>query len=221
MAPDSDPHILLEDPASVDAEWNDLRFVIIDTEMTGLDPRVDRIVSIGAIGCVGMQLILDDTFEAYVHISHNTSAVHIHGITRELAEAEGASEPEVLGSFLAFLRGGVVVGHHVEDDVAMLERACARCFGFSRLPNPVIDTAALTIGLEQAELLPQPPDETDPDYSLDGLCRRFGIAPHDRHTATGDAFLTGQVFLKLLRRARCGGLTKLGQLLERASAAVL
>ena len=29
----------------------------------------------------------------------------------------------------------------------------------------------------------------------------FGVIPHDRHTATGDAFITAQVFLRLVRLA--------------------
>ena len=191
--------------------WDKTRFVIIDTEMTGLDPRVDRLVSIGAIGCIGFELTLDDAFEAYVRISHNTSAVHVHGITRELAESEGAPESEVLRNFLEFLRYGVIVGHHVRHDCTMISRACKRCFDMDALPNLVVDTMDLAIHLEQSGLLPRPLPDTEPDYSLDGLCGRFGLAPHDRHTATGDAFLTGQVFLKLLRRAHQGGLVKLGQ----------
>ena len=41
-------------------------------------------------------------------------------------------------------------------------------------------------------------------FTLDALCELFGVIPHDRHTATGDAFITAQVFLRLLRLARDG-----------------
>jgi len=199
---------------SIDSDWADARFAVLDTEMTGLDPRVDRLVSVGAIACLGVELALDDVFEAYVRISHNTSAVHIHGITRELAEHEGSPEPVVLGRFLEYLRDGIIVGHHVSDDVSMLGLACQRCFGLQAIPNLVIDTMYLAIALEQSGLLQRASDDSEGDYSLDGLCRRFGLAPHDRHTATGDAFLTGQIFLKLLRRAKQGGWSKVGQLIH-------
>jgi DNA polymerase III subunit epsilon len=190
-----------ESVTTAESEWQNARFIVLDTEMTGLDFRVDRLVSIGAIACVEMELTLDDAFEAFIQISHNTSAVHIHGVTRELAEREGSPESVVLERFLDYLGDSVVVGHHVGDDLTMLELACQRCFGLEKLPNLTIDTMHLAFALEQSGLLKWLPSDTEPNYSLDDLCRRFGIAPHDRHTAMGDAFLTGQVFLKLLRRA--------------------
>ena len=52
------------------------------------------------------------------------------------------------------------------------------------------------------------------DFSLDGLCSMFGVIPHDRHTASGDAFMTAQVFLRLLRLGSRHGRTTLGRLTE-------
>ncbi len=43
----------------------------------------------------------------------------------------------------------------------------------------------------------------------------FGVIPHDRHTAAGDAFITAQVFLRLLRLAARHGRTTLGRVAER------
>jgi hypothetical protein len=38
------------------------------------------------------------------------------------------------------------------------------------------------------------------------------VAPHDRHTAGGDAFLTAHVFLRLLRAAKAAGRDTLASL---------
>ena len=43
----------------------------------------------------------------------------------------------------------------------------------------------------------------------------FGVIPHDRHTASGDAFITEQVFLRLLALAARHGRTTLTRLGER------
>ena len=75
----------------------------------------------------------------------------------------------------------------------------------------------LAIALERAGVL-EPQENAD--FSLDSLLRRFSIEPHDRHTAAGDAFLTAQVFQRLLARAKRLGVSTLGALLElEASAA--
>lgn len=194
--------------------WENARFVVLDTESTGLDPRRDRVVSIGAVSSVCMELHLEDTFEVFMPIAHNTSAVHIHGITREMAAERAIPEPDALAAFLRFLRDGVIVGHHVRHDVAMLENACREHLGLDRMPNLVVDTMELTLRLEDLGRMTRNPFEERPDFSLDGLCRRFGIPPYDRHTAVGDAFLTGQIYLKLLKRAKRAGLLRLGQLTE-------
>ena len=52
------------------------------------------------------------------------------------------------------------------------------------------------------------------DFSLDGLCTQFGIIPHDRHTAPGDAWITALVFQRLLRLALKHNRTTLADLLE-------
>jgi DNA polymerase-3 subunit epsilon len=52
------------------------------------------------------------------------------------------------------------------------------------------------------------------EFTLDSLCTRFGIIPHDRHTAGGDAFITAQIFQRLLRLAARHGRDQLGALCE-------
>jgi DNA polymerase-3 subunit epsilon len=175
-----------------------VRFVVLDCETTGLDPRRDRIVSLGAVAVQEAQIVLGDTFEALLRVTHNTAATLVHGITRSEARF-GMEEHDAMLALLAYLRDGVIVGHHIGHDLAMLNAACARQFDL-RLANRHIDTLALTHSLEREGALGDV--EHLPDASLDGLCRRFDIVPYDRHTAPGDAFLTAQVFLRLLRAAR-------------------
>jgi DNA polymerase-3 subunit epsilon len=175
-----------------------VRFVVLDCETTGLSPTRDRIVSIGAVAVGEAQILLADGFEALLRVSHNTAATLVHGITR--AETLGAlGEREALLQFLDYLRDGVIVGHHINHDLAMLNAACDRQFGI-RLQNRHLDTMGLTLHLQNdGAFMHLPPIG---GFSLDALCERFGVVPYDRHTAAGDAFLTAQVFLRLLRYAR-------------------
>ena len=192
--------------------WNDdtpsavVRFVVLDTETTGLDPRRDKIISIGALAVIDGQMRLDDSFEVLLKVSYNNSSVTVHGITHDEA-VDGMEEPEALLLFLDYLRDGVIVGHHIGHDIEVLNVACEKQFDLT-LKNRSLDTMDLTLHLDDDGAFPNRPK--DAGFSLDALCELFGVAPHDRHTAGGDAFLTALVFLRLLRAAKAVGRNTLG-----------
>jgi DNA polymerase III subunit epsilon len=180
-----------------DAPIARVRFVVLDSETTGLDPHSDRIITIGAVAVLDGEIVIEDAFDALIKVEHNTSAVTVHGITRD-ESAKGVEEPQALEVFLDYLRDGVIVGHHIGHDIAALDAAYARHWGV-RLRNRSLDTMDLTLHLERAAAFAgRPPIR---QFTLDALCDMFGVIPHDRHTASGDAFITAQVFLRLLRLA--------------------
>lgn len=184
-----------------DTPAEQLRFVVLDTETTGFDPRRDRIVTIGAIAVSNGEILFDDAFEAMIRIGHNTSAVTVHGITRDEA-SEGMDEAEALAMFLRYLRDGVIVGHHIGHDLQALNFACDRHFGLT-LGNRFLDTMDLTLLLNDDAAFRNRP--VPASFTLDALCEMFDVVPHDRHTAGGDAFLTAQIFLRLLRASKAVG----------------
>ncbi len=190
----------------------EVRFVVLDSETTGLDPRRDRLISIGAVAVKADEIVLADSFEAMLKVAYNTSSVTVHGITREEAR-DGIDEAEALELFLEYLRDGVIVGHHIGHDVATLNAGYERHFGFN-LKNRSLDTMDLTLCLERdGAFTGTAPIE---EFSLDSLCELFDIEPHDRHTAGGDAFITALIFLKLLRIASRFKRSTLGLLTEGA-----
>jgi len=191
-----------------DTPASQVRFVVLDTETTGLDPRKDKIITIGALAVCDGEILLDDSFEVMLKLAYNNSSVTVHGITRDEA-ASGMDEKEAIAEFLLYLRDGVIVGHHIGHDIQALNCACERHFG-GELRNRSLDTMDLALHLNDAGAFAG--KSMAQGFSLDGLCDMFGIAMHDRHTAGGDAFLTAQVFLRLLRAARSVGRTTLGEL---------
>jgi DNA polymerase-3 subunit epsilon len=196
------------DSWSDDTPLEQVRFVVLDCETTGLDARRHRIVSIGAVAVVQCQIVLGDTFEALLRVRFNTAATLVHGITRD-GSRDGMDEGEAIACLLDYLADGVIVGHHIGHDLAMIDAALAR-HSDARLANRHIDTGELALALQSDGALAGQPPLTD--LSLDGLCARFGVVPYDRHTAPGDAFLTAQVLLRLLPMARRCGLGSLGAL---------
>ena len=209
----SEPGAVLEDYRHAFAStWTDatpldeLRFVVLDTEATGADAARDRLISIGAVAVIDGEIVLSDTFEMLLKVSHNQASVTVHGITRDEALG-GVDEPEALLAFLNYLRDGVIVGHHIGFDVQMMNRACEQHFG-TRMANRTLDTMDLTLHLQDAGAFAG--HQAIRDFSLDALCSLFGVEPHDRHTAGGDAFITAQILLRLLRLAKRHQRTTLG-----------
>ena len=94
----------------------------------------------------------------------------------------------------------------------MIQKAC-HPFGLEKIPNPMIDTMSLAIRLEHGPHADR--NQVNPEhYGLDALCDRYGILAEDRHTAAGDAFLTAQLFLKLLKLAASKGIQNYGELIR-------
>jgi DNA polymerase-3 subunit epsilon len=194
-----------------DTPIDQVRFVVLDSETTGLNPRVDRLITIGAVAVCNHEIRLDDSFEALLEIDENTSAVTVHGITRDETRG-GLEESEALVRFLDYLRDGVIVGHHIGHDIGTLDAGYERAgWGFQTM-NRDLDTMDLTLHLERDGAFAGRPAIRH--FTLDSLCDMFGVIPHDRHTAGGDAFLTAQVFLRLLKLAARHGRTTLGRVTE-------
>lgn len=193
-----------------DTPIDQVRFVVVDSETTGLDPRTDRIITLGAVAVQAGEIVLSDAFDAMVRLEENTSAVTVHGITRDQAR-RGRSEAEVLADFLEYLADGVIVGHHIGHDIATLDAACEREWGMT-MRNRSLDTMDLTLHLERdGAFANRPPIR---HFTLDALCNLFDVIPHDRHTASGDAFITAQVFQRLVRLSARFGRTTLGRIGE-------
>lgn len=198
------------------ATWTDdtpvdqVRFVVLDSETTGLDPRHDRLITIGAVAVHAGEIQIDDSFGALIRVDENTSAVAVHGVTRDESRT-GVEEPEALERFLDYVRDGVIVGHHIGHDIATFDAGYERHWGM-RLMNRSMDTMDLTLHLEQdGAFAGRPPIR---QFTLDALCEMFDVIPHDRHTAGGDAFITAQVLLRLLKLAGRHGRTTLGRISE-------
>ena len=196
--------------------WSDdtpidrVRFIALDSETTGLNPLTDRLITIGAVAVQDGEIVLEDSFEAMLQVSRNTAAVAVHGITRDQTSG-GLEESEALRLFLDYLQDGVIVGHHIGHDISTLNAGYQRHWGFDLL-NRSLDTMDLTLHLERSGAFEG--RQRIRGFTLDSLCELFGVIPHDRHTAAGDAFITAQVFQRLLRLASRHDRDRLGSLCE-------
>uniref|UniRef100_UPI00404B7045 3'-5' exonuclease n=1 Tax=Flavobacterium sp. TaxID=239 RepID=UPI00404B7045 len=167
------------------------RYVVFDSETTGLNPNKDKILSIGAVAIQNNQIVIDDFMEVFlVQDYFKADSVPIHGILKEGKEVK-ISETDAIIKFLEFIKNATLVGHHVAFDVEMINQALNR-LDLGKLKNEVMDTDVM---YQKLKYLPQ-----EEHYSLDELCTIYKIRKSDRHTASGDAFITALLFLKLKKK---------------------
>jgi len=176
----------------------EVRFTVLDTELTGLEERRDDIVSIGAVRMQGGRIAVGGSFQALVKPQAvlDGRTVVVHRITPSQLE-EMPSIDEVLRPFLAYLEDTVLVGHCIAIDLAFLNRD-ARRLGDHAIRNRAVDTLSLYGWLRRraAEHPAFALESTAP--SLFELARAFDIHVEAAHTALGDAYVTAQVFQRLL-----------------------
>jgi DNA polymerase-3 subunit epsilon len=166
-----------------------MREIILDTETTGLDPADGhRIIEIGCLELENHRPT-GRNFHRLIDPERDIpeESTRVHGITRE--KLLGAPVfAAIAQEFLEFLGDAPLVIHNAEFDLKFLNAELAR-LGFAPLPSPrAIDTIAIAKRRFPGSR-----------YSLDDLCRRFGIdlTGRTKHGALIDAELLAQVYLEL------------------------
>ena len=185
---------------------NELSFTVFDTETTGLNPSEgDEIIQIGAARIVNGKLLRQESFEQLVNPGRLIPAatVPIHGITQDMVKGKPLIT-EVLPAFYSFAQDTVLVAHNAAFDMKFLqlqERHTGLVFN-----HPVLDTLLLSAVVHPAQ----------ESHRLEAIAERFNITVLGRHTALGDAFVTAEVWLRLLPLLQAMGINTLRQAREAA-----
>ncbi len=197
---------------------SDLRFVVFDTETTGLEEKKgDRLLSIGAIGMKGYRVDLNDTFYAVINPDNHCApaeTVKVHFITPSETIAAPSVE-EVLPKFLKFIKADVLVAHHALFDIGFIGSEMKRLYG-KPLINYFTDTVELAHAVDSAEQSSQylllNPHRME-EYELDRLCEKYHVPKETRHHALSDAFVTAQIAARIFKQFEKIGVRTLQDLL--------
>ena len=186
----------------------DQRFLVLDTESGGLDPKKSSLLSIGAVTVIQMGFHTDEAIVLHLpnNAPQNQEEVAIHGLVQDGSKTMSIST--ALEQLLPHLYDSILVGHNILFDVALINRYL-KMEGAGPLLNPSLDTAYLARRLDNPV---DPGSLHSCDYTLDALCKRFGIETFGRHTAEGDAYITALIFIMLTQRLIEKGITTTGQL---------
>ena len=170
-----------------------MRQIVLDTETTGLDPKLGhRIIEVAGVEFVNrrptgrhIHFYLDPEREI------DSGATDVHGLTWDMLR-DKLKFADVANEFLEFAQGAQWIIHNAPFDIAFLDEELKRvnlpCV--AAIAVDVIDTLALA-----REHFPGKKN------NLDSLCERFGVANAHRtlHGAMLDAQLLAEVYLAMTR----------------------
>ena len=155
-------------------------FICIDLETTGLNPKKDRIIEIGAVKVRNGQAV--ETFQQLIDPKQQLEerVEILTGISSKELEGQPTIQ-EVLPALKEFLEEDVLLGHRVLFDYSFLKRAFINeKFSFERK------------GIDTLKLARQFVTDSE-SKKLESLCQHYGIK-HQAHRALGDALATVELY---------------------------
>ena len=166
--------------------------VAFDTETTGLNPKKDEILSIGAVKLKGDKILMSEKFELFVKPSCevNEQSIKIHQI-RNIDLQNGCEPREAIERFLHFIGSRPLVGYYLEFDVKMINKYLKPYLGIT-LPNPQIEVS----GLYHDKKIKFIPDGVI-DLRFDVMMKELGLPIFGKHDALNDAVMTAMMYIKL------------------------
>jgi len=196
-----------------DAPLDSLRYVVLDTELTSLEHRTNRLLSVGAVGMQGASIRLGEQFYRMVNpeVEIPAESIVIHQIRSEDVK-DAARISKTFDELSQFIRGTVLVGHFAPIDLKILRKEMTQT-GHT-FENPAVDTARIHHWLlrqgRYSEDLALQLEKLD----LETVAKAYGLNPENAHHALADAFLTAQVWQKMLVSLRKKGVNNLKKLLK-------
>jgi DNA polymerase III subunit epsilon len=183
------PKPVAERADQLQADLNDLEYVVFDTETTGMRlSQGDKIISISGVRIRRGRIQNAEIFHSLVNPGRSIppESIRFHHIEDHMV-ADAPSIRQVYPQFTEYVGDSILVAHNAAFDMKCLEMSAAEA-GVPLIDNPILDTLFLSYGIH---------GDTE-GHSLDAIAERMGITIEGRHTSLGDARATAQVFLGLI-----------------------
>jgi len=167
--------------------FKEVRFLVVDCEMSGLNVATSELLSVGWVRIDGGTLKYDSRKHILLHAKGGVGeSIKIHGLfDHNLA---GASSPaQAIAALAREIPGSVLVFHHAPLDLAFLQKAAMNAFGC-----PLIFQYVDTMKIEQSRLERQ---GKTAGVQLNVCRSRYGLPPAVAHNAMYDAIATAELLL--------------------------
>jgi len=167
-----------------------MRYVVLDTETTGLDPDDGhKIIEIGCIEILN-RTVTENTFHRYINPEReiDLEASKIHGLTFSNLKDKPVFK-DILKDLLDYISDSPLIIHNAPFDIGFLRKECSFLENNTNfINNEIIDSLKLARKISPGKR-----------NTLDALCDRYSIDNSDRtlHGALLDARLLAYVYLKM------------------------
>jgi len=163
-------------------------FVVFDIETTGLNPKNDNIIEIGAVKISNRKVV--DSFSTFVHIDKKLPGkiIELTSITDDMLQGQPEID-EALPAFLDFAKECVLVAHNAKFDLGFIKEN-TKVLSIENYNPPVLDTLELSKALIKDVK----------NHRLNTLTKKLGINLINHHRAVDDANATGQLLIILLNK---------------------
>ena len=167
-------------------------YVCLDCETSGLNPRKDEILSIGAVHIKDNKILMRKTFNIFLKPSNNIAAesIKIHHI-RAIDLENGMDPKDAILQLLEFIGSKPIVGYYIKFDVAIISRYTKKFIGIN-LPNETIEVSSMYYKTRKKSS-----DYEFIDLKFDTILKNLNIPALGKHDALNDAIMTSMMFLKL------------------------
>lgn len=176
---------------------NKNEFVCFDCETTGLNPKEDDIISIGAVIIKNDTILSSKKFIKFVKpkTKLQVEAIKVHHI-REIDLEEAEDIDDVIEEFIKFVGNRNLVGYYLEFDIAMINKYLKPKLGIT-LPNKRYEVSAIYHDWK-IEKIPQ----SHIDLRFDTIAKELNIPLFGKHDAYNDSIMTSLMFIKLKNQAK-------------------
>ncbi|MBR0146365.1 MAG: PolC-type DNA polymerase III [Eubacterium sp.] len=183
-------------------------YVVFDIETTGLSMKRCKIIEIGAVrvDAYGNEI---GRFSEFINPEEPIpyEITLLTSITDDMV-MNAPNINVILPKFLEFAKDAILVAHNATFDTGFIQENC------SRLGLPYPFTALDTMTLSYV-LLPQLGR-----YTLDRLCKHFGVVNAHHHRACDDADVTAKIFVSLMKMMHEAGIHTVEELDRRGHESV-
>lgn len=161
-------------------------YAVVDIETTGLSPRFNEIIEIGAIKVVNNDIV--DTFSTLIKPDNEIpeNIERLTGITNDMVNHDGLDIKTALSNFSKFVGDNIIVGHNANFDVNFLYDNCLKHLNVP-FSNDFVDTLKIAQELVKDTY----------NLKLSTLAKKYDIQNENPHRALNDVLVLNGLYKKL------------------------